>query len=196
MSKSKREVLTLANQLTFFRIFLVPVFIFFVLYKKINLALYTFIIAGITDGLDGLVARVWKQKTSLGTLLDPVADKLLLVSSFIILSFPSMSYPNTVPIWLTIFVVGRDVLIGVTALFIYLTRKIKTFNPSVLGKISTIFQITTIFLVLLSNYLFHRTIYLKGIYLITLFFTITSGLHYLYLSSQLMKMKSPKLEGD
>lgn len=194
MNKTKREIFTLANQLTFFRILLVPVFMFFMLYKKVNLAFYVFILAGITDGLDGMVARMWKQKTSLGILLDPLADKLLLTSSFIILSFSSISYPNTIPIWLTIFVVGRDVLIGSSALFIYLTRRIKTFNPTFLGKISTIFQILTVLLVLLSNYLSYRNLYLRGIYLITLFFTITSGLHYLYVAIRLIKMNATDLE--
>ncbi|MCP2618990.1 CDP-alcohol phosphatidyltransferase family protein, partial [Candidatus Aminicenantes bacterium AC-335-A11] len=147
-------------------------------------------------GLDGLVARMWKQKTPLGTLLDPMADKLLLVSSFLILSFPSVSYPNTIPIWLTIFVVGRDVLIGSSALFIYLTRGIKTFNPTILGKVSTIFQILTVLLVLLFNYLLQKSIYLQGLFLITLFFTITSGLHYLYVAIQLIKMKTTNLGRD
>ncbi len=196
MSKAKKEIFTLANQLTLFRILLVPIFIFFILCRKTNFAFFTFILAGITDGLDGLVARIWKQKTPLGTLLDPMADKLLLVSSFLILSFPSISYPNTIPIWLTIFVIGRDVLIGTSALYIYLTRNIKTFNPSVLGKISTIFQILTVLFVLLSNYLFKRTIYLKGFYIMTLFFTILSGLHYLYIAFKLVKVKAVKLEED
>ncbi|MCP2520724.1 CDP-alcohol phosphatidyltransferase family protein [SCandidatus Aminicenantes bacterium Aminicenantia_JdfR_composite] len=196
MKKTKKEIFTLANQLTFFRILLVPIFIFFMLYKKVNFAFYVFILAGVTDGLDGLVARMWKQKTPLGTLLDPMADKLLLVSSFLILSFPSVSYPNTIPIWLTIFVVGRDVLIGSSALFIYLTRGIKTFNPTILGKVSTIFQILTVLLVLLFNYLLQKSIYLQGLFLITLFFTITSGLHYLYVAIQLIKMKTTNLGRD
>jgi cardiolipin synthase len=187
MGDSQRKIFTLANQLTLFRIILVPIFIFFIIYKKVNLALYVFIIAGITDGLDGLVARIWKQKTPLGALLDPMADKFLLVSSFLILSIPSISRPNTIPLWLTIFVISRDILIGGIAFFIYLTRGIKTFNPSIFGKISTIFQITTIFLVLFYNYLFQKTSYLQWIYLITLFFTILSGLHYLYLATQLIK---------
>lgn len=184
MGDSSKKVMTLANQLTLFRMLLVPVFVILVIYQKSQTALYVFILAGITDGLDGLVARVWRQKTALGALLDPMADKLLLVSSFLVFSIPSISQPNPIPLWLTVIVISRDVLIGGISIIIYLTIGKKDFTPSLFGKLSTIFQIATIFFVLLNNYFKSSPAYLQYLFFITLFLTLLSGLHYLYLTYQ------------
>ncbi|MFQ6082970.1 MAG: CDP-alcohol phosphatidyltransferase family protein [Candidatus Aminicenantia bacterium] len=184
MNQPRKTFFTLANQLTLLRMLLIPGFLLFIAYQKINLAFYVFILAGITDALDGLVARIWRQRTTIGTFLDPMADKLLLVSSFIVLSIPSISRPNFIPLWLTIIVISRDVLIVVSALIIHLATGKRNFNPSFFGKLSTIFQVITVFFVLLNNYLVRQPSYLKLIFLTTLFFTLFSGLHYMYLTFQ------------
>jgi cardiolipin synthase len=101
--------LTLANQLTILRIMLIPAFVLLVVYGYLGWALMTFLVAGITDALDGLIARRAGQRTSLGAWLDPMADKLLLVTAFIVLSLPSGGFANRIPVWLTVLVITRDV---------------------------------------------------------------------------------------
>ena len=91
--------LTLANQITILRIMLIPAFVLLVVYGYLGWALVTFLVAGITDALDGLIARRAGQRTSLGAWLDPMADKLLLVTTFIVLTLPSIPLANHVPLW-------------------------------------------------------------------------------------------------
>src|SRR5438128_10441246 len=101
----RSAVLTTANQLTILRIVFVPVFIILLAYGEIGWALSTFVAAGITDVLDGIIARRFRQKTSIGAVLDPLADKLLMTASILILSLPQMDFHNTIPRWLLIVVV-------------------------------------------------------------------------------------------
>ena len=103
--------LTLANQLTILRILIVPLFVLLVVYGMLGAALLAFIVAGLTDALDGLIARRAGQRTSLGAWLDPMADKLLLVTTFIVLTMPTIPLTNHLPLWLTILVISRDVVI-------------------------------------------------------------------------------------
>src|SRR5919108_3913016 len=107
----RSAVLTTANQLTILRIIFVPVFIILLAYGEIGWALGTFVIAGITDVLDGIIARRFGQKTSIGAVLDPIADKLLMSASIVILSLPQMEFHNTIPRWLMIVIISRDVFI-------------------------------------------------------------------------------------
>ena len=102
---------TTANQLTILRIVFVPLFIILLVYNEAGWAFGTFVIAGITDVLDGIIARRFGQKTSIGAVLDPLADKLLMTSSIVILSLPQMEFLNTVPRWLMIVIIFRDVFI-------------------------------------------------------------------------------------
>jgi cardiolipin synthase len=108
--------LTLANQMTMLRIALIPAFVLFEIYGQLGAGLLVFMVAGLTDALDGLIARRTGQRTSLGAWLDPMADKLLLLSTFIVLTIPSMPFVNHLPVWLTVVVISRDVVIvGVVA---------------------------------------------------------------------------------
>src|SRR5215470_19011117 len=116
----RSAVLTTANQLTILRIVFVPVFIILLVYKEIGWALGTFVAAGITDVLDGIIARRFGQKTSIGAVLDPIADKLLMTTSVIVLSLPQMGFPNTIPRWLMILVISRDLFILLVSLIIVL----------------------------------------------------------------------------
>ena len=144
--------LTLANQLTLLRIFLIPAFVLLVIYGDLGAALVVFVIAGVTDALDGLIARWAKQGTSLGAWLDPMADKLLLVSTFIVLTVPSIPMANHLPLWLTISVISRDiVIIGVVAI-VNLAVGPRTFRPSLLGKAATAMFIVTSVVVMYFNY--------------------------------------------
>jgi len=144
--------LTLANQLTLLRIMLIPAFVLLVLYGHLGAALLTFLIAGITDALDGLIARLAGQGTSLGAWLDPMADKLLLVSTFIVLTLPTVPLTNHLPLWLTVTVISRDVaIIGVVAI-VNLAVGPRTFKPSLLGKATTAAFILTSVVVMYFNY--------------------------------------------
>src|ERR1044072_704081 len=135
------RIITLPNLLTMFRMVLIPVFVSLLFYQKFGWALFVFMLAGATDGLDGLLARRFDQKSQLGTILDPIADKLLLVTSFIVLSMPSLSpqpvprhFP--VPFWVTSAVISRDIFIIVGAAAINIVTGFKGFRPSWLGKLN------------------------------------------------------------
>src|SRR5215467_13890580 len=99
---------TTANQLTILRIVFVPVFIILLVYHELGWALAIFVAAGLTDALDGIIARRFGQKTSIGAVLDPIADKLLMTTSVLILSLPQMNLPNPFPRWLMILMISRD----------------------------------------------------------------------------------------
>ena len=103
--------LTLANQLTILRMLLIPAFVLLVVYGHLGAALGVFVVAGLTDALDGLIARTAGQRTSLGAWLDPMADKLLLVTTFIVLTMPSLPLQHHVPLWLTVLIISRDIVI-------------------------------------------------------------------------------------
>ena len=144
--------LTLANQLTLLRIILIPAFVLLLIYGKLGAALVVFVIAGVTDALDGLIARLARQGTSLGAWLDPMADKLLLVSTFVVLTIPSIPMVNHLPVWLTVTVISRDiVIVGVVAI-VNLAVGPRTFRPSLLGKAATAAFIVTSVVVLYFNY--------------------------------------------
>lgn len=144
--------LTLANQLTLLRIILIPAFVLLLIYGKLGAALVVFVIAGVTDALDGLIARLARQGTSLGAWLDPMADKLLLVSTFVVLTIPSIPMANHLPVWLTVTVISRDiVIVGVVAI-VNLAVGPRTFRPSLLGKAATAAFIVTSVVVLYFNY--------------------------------------------
>src|SRR5580765_2214592 len=112
------QVLTPANQLTILRMVFIPIFVILLVYDYLGWAFAIYILAGVTDGLDGLMARWLKQKTSLGAYLDPIADKLLLTTSFVTLSIKGMGLPNSIPLWLTIIVISRDVILVASVLII------------------------------------------------------------------------------
>ena len=145
--------LTLANQLTLLRIVLIPAFVVLMIYGYAGSALVVFSVAGLTDLLDGLIARRTGQRTSLGAWLDPMADKLLLVTTFIVLTLPGMPLMNRLPIWLTVCVISRDiVIIGVVAI-VNLAIGPRTFRPSIWGKSATAAFILTAIAVMFFNYL-------------------------------------------
>ncbi len=189
VSDEKNLFLTLPNILSISRIFLIPVFLMMIIQRKAFGALAVFILAGLTDLLDGLTARLWHLKTKIGALLDPLADKLLATSSFIVLSLPSLNLLNAIPIWLTISVISRDLLISGGVFATFKLRGQKRFDPTIFGKASTVCQFSVIFFVLFFNYTQKSPPYLSWLYLATLFFTLVSGIHYVAIG---FKMIFPK----
>ncbi len=174
------QVLTPANQLTILRMVFIPIFVILLVYDYFGWAFAIYILAGVTDGLDGLMARWLKQKTSLGAYLDPIADKLLLTTSFVVLSIKGMGLPNLIPLWLTIIVISRDVILVASVLIIVISTGHRSFPPSIYGKATTFMQILTILGVLYFNY--QRTTWsgMNGVYLATAAITVFSGLDYIY----------------
>ncbi|MFO7693444.1 MAG: CDP-alcohol phosphatidyltransferase family protein [Vicinamibacterales bacterium] len=170
--------LTLANQLTLMRLALVPAFVILVLYGRMGWALVAFVAAGITDGLDGLIARWTNSRTALGAFLDPMADKLLLVSAFVVLSLPGIGLVNRIPVWLTVLVISRDVAIVATVAIVSLTLGPRTFLPSIYGKIATALYIGTIAVILLFNFLERPSIVVNIMVWTSLAITLVSGFHY------------------
>ena len=141
-----RQLWNVANQLTLFRLLGIPLIFISILYGRHGWALALFVAAAVTDAIDGLVARRFNQKTQLGAYLDPIADKLLLSSSFFVLALV-----HSIPWWVTIFVLSRDVMIVATSLVVFLATSIRDFPPSVLGKINTAVQVATVFAVVIRN---------------------------------------------
>jgi cardiolipin synthase len=174
----KSKIWTIPNILSIFRILLVPVFIWSVLNKKAFEALLIFFIAALSDILDGFAARVWHQRSKLGTILDPAADKLLMAASYVILTMPEVAEPNVIPLWLTLVVFSRDILIVTGASIAYLAWGQKIFIPSFLGKISTSCQVGTVLLVLVLNYLRAAGGFMIWVFGLTLAATLASGTHY------------------
>ena len=144
--------MTPANQLTLLRVVLIPAFVILVVYGYLGWALVVFAIAGLTDALDGLLARWTGQRTSLGAWLDPMADKLLLVTMFVMLTLPGIGEPNRLPLWFTVLVISRDVAIVDTVAVVNLAVGPRTFRPSIYGKIATALYIVTGVVALYFNY--------------------------------------------
>jgi cardiolipin synthase len=174
----RSDIVTVPNLISAFRILLVPVFLRAIFAHRAAEALVVFIAASLTDLLDGFIARVWHQRSKLGTVLDPAGDKLLMTASYIVLTIPALAIPNSIPLWLTILVFARDLLIVAGAFFAFKRWGQKTFMPSLLGKASTACQVATVFLVLWLNHLGITAGYMPWIYILTLLVTFVSGTHY------------------
>lgn len=166
--------MNIPNLLTIGRILLIPLLVIFLLDGKELAAFWVFVLAGVTDALDGFLARVLKQKTEFGAFIDPIADKLLLITSYI-----TLAVLGFLPKWLAVIVVSRDVLIcgGIGILMLY-DRDFKI-KPSLVSKVTTFLQLLTVVYYLGHDYL--QGIFPVGSYLIyaTAGFTILSGTHYI-----------------
>jgi cardiolipin synthase (CMP-forming) len=186
------RIVTVPTLLTVFRMVLIPVFVSLLFYQRFVLALAVFVLAGITDGLDGLLARRFDQKSQLGTILDPIADKLMLVTAFVVLSlravFPQPLPPHLpVPFWVTVAVISRDVFILVGAAAINIVTGFRSFRPSLLGKINTTVQIVAIAAIMFAASVPYGTgYYLPTIYTTVFAFAVLSGAHYVFFVSKLV----------
>ena len=178
--------LTPANQLTLLRMVLIPAFVILVLYSHFGWALTVFVTAGVTDGLDGLIARRLGQKTQLGAWLDPMADKLLLVTTFIVLTLPGLGLANRLPIWLTVLIISRDVVIVLTVAIVSLAFGPRTFRPSIFGKTATAVYILTAVAAMLYNYLGWHSIVVDVFVYASLAITLVSSLHYIWHAARII----------
>ena len=170
--------LTAANQLTILRIVMVPAFVILLLYGYRGWALITFFAAGITDLFDGLIARRRGQKTTLGAWLDPMADKLLLVTTFIVLTLPGVPLTNHLPLWLTVIVISRDIVIVAVVAVVSLAVGPRTFRPSLWGKAATATYIVTSVIVMFYNYRHEQSILVELFVWLSLTFTVISAADY------------------
>lgn len=166
--------LTIPNALTILRILLIPVIVGFLVYDHFDYALWTLLFAALTDALDGSIARMANQKTEFGAYLDPLADKLLLMTLFI-----SFSLLDMVPAWSVIVVVSRDAILLTGTLLARLTDTIIDASPSVLGKATTLFQLSYIILVLAFYSRQLDPVQLTPLLYTMSILTIASGLHYI-----------------
>ena len=181
--------LTPANQLTLLRMLLIPAFVILVVYGYLGWALIVFVTAGITDALDGLAARWTGEKTSLGAWLDPAADKLLLVTTFIVLTLPNIGLVNRLPLWLTILIISRDVGIVLTVAIVNLAVGPRTFKPSPLGKAATAIFIVACVVVMLFNYLGYHSLWVDAAIWISLVITLASGVDYVWRMRKIINNK-------
>jgi len=176
-----RASLTIPNLITLARILLTPLFIIFLIQGRYHKALLIFLLAGISDLADGLVARMWQQKSPLGAYLDPLADKLLMSASFV-----TLSISHVIPAWLTVVVLSRDLTIALGVAIFRLADLPLVISPTRLGKWTTTLQLFTIFLVLLGKIrplpppLFTALFWLTGL------ITAISGVHYVFRGLRLM----------
>ncbi len=179
--------MTTANKITILRILLIPFFVVEIIYyvRTGNEAcrfagLLAFAFAAILDGVDGYVARRYNQWSELGTILDPLADKLLLVSAIVLLSFDNVPRLGQIPLWLTGVIIGRDLLLGLGAVVIRLVVGKITVRPRMSGKIATVFQMIVVIWILLRwDFIFHGH-FLKVWIFSAGFFTAASGLLYIW----------------
>ncbi len=172
--------MTIPNVLTVFRMVLIPFFLMAVIYGHPRLALWIFVGAGLTDGLDGFIARFFNQKSTLGAFLDPMADKLILTSAYIALALPETGMAHTIPMWIVVLTIARDVVIVMLALILNLSHAIRSFPPSIPGKFTTFFQIAFAVAVLLQNGYYFPDWIVAFLLWSVAFFTVFSGLHYLW----------------
>lgn len=173
--------MNLANKITIGRILTIPFFIAAVTYSRFGWAAAIFIIAVASDALDGYIARVKGERSELGALLDPIADKLLLMSAFVCFSFAS-AIPDhlRLPPYVPIIIISRDIFMGLGCLVIYLIKGELEIRPTKLGKITTTLQMATIIALLVQ---FNYTPILWNIAIV---FTVFSGLDYIAKGSKLL----------
>ncbi len=173
----KGRIWTVPNQITLLRLGFLPFFLILVFYEEYHWALAVLVFVALTDAIDGFLARRLHQKSALGAYLDPIADKLLLSSSFVVLAMA-----KKIAWWLTIMVLSRDVLLLVVAAVIIIVQGYRPFPPSLLGKATTLFEIALVFFVVFAAaypndcapLLIHYLSYLVAA------FVVVSGFHYAF----------------
>jgi CDP-diacylglycerol--glycerol-3-phosphate 3-phosphatidyltransferase len=196
------KAMTTANKITILRILLVPFFVVEILYYVQSgnelhrfLGLLAFAVSAILDGVDGYVARRYNQRSELGTLLDPIADKLLLVSAIVVLSFDNSPYFGQIPFWLTGTIIGRDLLLGIGAMIVRLVVGIIKVRPRITGKTATVLQMVVVIWLLLKWDTGQGIAWLKIVELGAGLFTAASGLLYVWDGSQQLGSHPASLPG-
>ena len=174
--------ISIPNFFTLLRIILTPLFVIFLLRDQFTWALAVFAIAGISDGLDGLIARFFNQRTALGAYLDPTADKLLLISAYI-----GLAVLNVVPAWVSVIVISRDVIIILGIAIFTLTQKSYGVHPTMLSKCTTTAQILTVMLSLFDPDQGRLALFHIPVLWTTAVLTMLSGLQYVYIGMSFLQ---------
>ena len=187
----KARIWTVPNQITFLRLGFLPVFLMLIAYDRYRWALLVLVVSGLSDGFDGVLARRLNQRSALGAYLDPIADKLLLSSSFVLLAFKKQ-----LAWWLTILVLSRDVLILIVAVVILLVSGYRPFPPSIYGKLTTATEIILVFLVVLGaaypNY--HASALIRLLIYAVTVLSVASGLHYSFTTARHLSTPTPEVK--
>jgi len=174
--------MTIPNLLTILRVLLTPLLVIFLLEGRLSAALIVFIVAGITDGLDGLIARLYRQKSKLGAFLDPLADKLLLATTYVLLAVK-----NLVPSWLTVIVLSRDVLIVLGVFVLFMQNLPFEIKPTIASKLTTCSQIFTAIVTMATAIATPHPLLKSILFHITAGFTIVSWAQYMVKGIQIMQ---------
>ena len=188
---------TAPNLLTLLRICLAPFLVAAILERHFAVSFGLFVVAGLTDALDGLLARILKQRSLLGEYLDPVADKLLLSTLFLVLMHMTL-----IPVTVTVLVFGRDVGILVVAAMLYAATGRREFSPSLLGKANTLAQVAAVAAVLVQAMLLDHHIALRWVAIFeqwafwaTMALTVASGLHYAWIAARRVGAQAANAHG-
>jgi cardiolipin synthase len=180
--EEKLRPLTLPNFLTLLRIGIVPFFVLAVFDHDFRLAVWIFVISGLTDVLDGWIARTFDARSRIGALLDPLADKILLTAAYVSLAIPH-GQAAVIPLWLAILTLFRDFVIMLMAFVFYMFEGIKSFPPTWAGKLTTVMHVVTVSLVLLANVVAVPEVALRACFYVAFVMVIVSGFTYIYRSS-------------
>jgi len=181
----KARIWTVPNQITLLRLGFLPFFLILILYEHYDWALFVLVFVALTDAVDGYLARTLHQKSALGAYLDPIADKLLLSSSFV-----ALAMEKKIPWWLTMLVISRDVLLLVVAAVILIIQGYRPFPPSLLGKATTFFEIALVFFVVFAAaYPNDRAgVFIRYLSFMVAAFVIVSGFHYAFAVARRLHM--------
>ncbi|MDH3745526.1 MAG: CDP-alcohol phosphatidyltransferase family protein [Acidobacteriota bacterium] len=178
---------TFPNLLSLCRLGLIPLFAIALIQGRPERALLVFVVAAVTDGLDGLAARLLKQESLLGAYLDPLADKLLLTTAFVMLTIPGRQLGVQIPIWVTVLVIARDVIILLVSVVLVLALDVRDLKPVALSKWNTAFQIAAVVAVLLSGVVSGFDTVAYVLIYTTAGLTILSGIYYIYRTNRLLE---------
>ncbi len=193
IKRRPRLTVNIPNVLTVFRILITPLFVILLIRGEYGYALFVFALAGVSDGLDGFIARVYNQRSDLGALLDPIADKLLLTAAFI-----SLGVLRDIPGWLMVVVISRDVVI-VTGIAVLAFAGIEfEIRPTLISKWTTVTQILTVVVTLLEALVPQVAPVQQALCWVTVTMTVASGLHYTYIGLTILQAgfgDHPKKDG-
>lgn len=193
--EDKLRPLTLPNFLTLLRIAIVPFFVLAVFAHEFRLAVWIFVISGITDVLDGWIARTFDLQSRIGALLDPLADKVLLTAAYISLAVPH-GQAVVIPLWLAILTLFRDFVIMLMAFVFYMFEGIKSFPPTWAGKLTTVMHVLTVSMVLMANVAPIPAVILQSCFYVSFVMVILSGFSYIYRSSRAIEAERQARLGE
>lgn len=184
--EEKLRPLTLPNFLTLTRMAMIPFLVIAISEGDYRLAVWTFLVAGLTDALDGFLARRFDARSVIGAYLDPIADKLLLTAAYITLTIPH-GQSVAIPLWLAILTLFRDFFIMMMAVVLYLVEDVRRFPPTLMGKLTTFMHVVTVSVVLIANIIEIPWLVPQLCFYVSFGLVVTSGFHYIYRSSRMIE---------